>query len=165
MATLAAIPVLGILLMLQLAIVGRLPLIHGTADLILVALSAWALQERVKSSWQWSIIGGILVTIISGLPFFVPFIGYLLVTLIGRLLQRRVWQTPVLAMFVTIIIGTILFHLLSIGALQAAGTSLPFQDALTLVTLPSTLLNLILALPVYIVMTDIAHWIYPGESG
>lgn len=164
MAILAALPVLGLLLMLQLAVVSRLPLINGTADLILIALAAWASQERVKSAWQWTVLAGAAVTFISGLPYFVPLIGYLLVTLIARLLQRRVWQTPILAMFVTTILGTILFHLLSIFALQASGTPIPFQQALSQVTLPSALLNLILALPVYTVITDIAHWIYPGDD-
>ncbi len=164
MATIAAIPVLGILLMLQLAVVSRLPLIHGTADLILLALAAWSSQERVKSAWQWTVLAGVAVSVISGLPYFVPLAGYLLVTGIARLLQRRVWQTPILAMFVTTILGTILYQLLSIVALQASGTPIPFQQALTLVTLPSSLLNLILALPVYTVITDIAHWVYPGVT-
>lgn len=165
MPTLAAIPVLGILLMLQLAVVGRLPLIQGTADLLLLALAAWALQERVKSSWQWAVLAGAAVSLISGLPYLIPLFGYLLVTGIARLLQRRVWQTPVLAMFVTVMLGTILFHVLSIFGLQASGTPISFQEGLTMVTLPSALLNLILALPVYTVISDIAHWVYPGEPG
>ena len=67
MAILAALPVLGLLLMLQLAVVSRLPLINGTADLILLALAAWASQERVKSAWQWTVLAGAAVTFISGL--------------------------------------------------------------------------------------------------
>lgn len=150
--------------MLQLAVVGRLPLIHGTADLILLALAAWASQEKVKSAWQWTILAGVAVSLISGLPFFIPLVGYLMVTAIARLLQRRVWQIPILAMFMTTILGTILYHVLSILALQVSGTLIPFQQALTQVTLPSTLLNLILALPVYTVITDFAHWVHPGDQ-
>lgn len=164
MAILAALPVLGILLMLQLAVIGRLPLINGAADLILLALAAWALQDRVKSAWIWAILAGAAVTYISGLPYFVPLIGYLLVTAIARLLQRRVWQTPILAMFLTTILGTILYQSISIIALQTSGVPIPFQEGLTHVTLPSTLLNIILALPMYIVISDIAHWIHPGET-
>lgn len=150
--------------MLQMAVVGRLPLIHGTADLILLALAAWASQEKVKSAWQWTILAGIAVSFISGLPYFTPLIGYAMVTGIARLLQRRVWQTPILAMFLTTILGTILYQVLSILALQVSGTVIPLQQALTMVTLPSSLLNLILALPVYTVITDIAHWVYPGDT-
>lgn len=150
--------------MLQLAIVSRLPLIHGTADLILLALAAWALQERVKSAWQWAFLGGVAISFISGLPYLVPLIGYLLVTGIARMLQRRVWQTPILAMYIITILGTILYQILSIIALQASGTPIPFQQALTQVTLPSSLLNVLLALPVYTVITDIAHWVYPGDE-
>jgi len=151
-------------MMLQLAIVSRLPLVHGTADLILLALAAWALQERVKSAWQWGLIGGVAISLISGLPYFVPLIGYLLVTAIARLLRRRFWQAPILAMFVTTILGTILYQILSIVALQTSGMSIPFEQALVQVTLPSSLLNVILALPVYTVITDLARWVYPGED-
>ncbi len=150
--------------MLQLAIVSRLPLIHGTADLILLALAAWASHERVKSAWHWAVLAGVAVSLISGLPYFVPLIGYLLTTGIARVLQRRVWQTPILAMFVTTILGTILYQFLSIFALTASGTPIPFQQALIQVTLPSALLNLLLALPVYTVISDVARWVYPGEE-
>jgi rod shape-determining protein MreD len=165
MAILAAVPILGILLMLQLAVISRLPLINGTADLLLLALVAWALQEKVKTAWIWAALAGGAVTIISGLPYFVPLIGYLLVTLIARLLQRRVWQTPILAMFLTTILGTILYQFISIVALQTSGVPIAFDISLTHVMLPSALLNVILALPMYIVISDIAHWIHPGETG
>lgn len=149
--------------MVQVGILSRLPLLHGTADLMLLVLVSWALQERVRSAWVWTILGGAAVTLVSGLPFYVPLIGYLIATAIARLLRRQVWQTPLLAMFVTIFVTTLIYHGLSLAALQIAGSGLPITDALTLVTLPSALLNLMLALPVYTLVTDLALWVYPSE--
>ena len=163
MGYIAAFPVLIITLMLQLAIFSRLPLLHGTADLMLIVLISWALQERVRSAWVWTIIGGLLVTMASGLPFYTPVFGYLIATALARLLRRQVWQTPILAMFVTIFTTTLLYHLLSLAMLQISGRALPLVDSLTLITLPSVLLNLMLALPVYTLITDLALWIYPAE--
>jgi hypothetical protein len=40
-------------------IASRIPLLHGSADLILLALVAWALQKRVNTAWQWALIGGL----------------------------------------------------------------------------------------------------------
>jgi hypothetical protein len=40
---------------------------------------------------------------------------------------------------------------------------LDWQEALSLVTLPSMVLNLMLALPVYILITDLANWLHPVE--
>jgi len=33
-----------------------------------------------------------------------------------------------------------------------------------LITLPSLLLNLLLAVPLYVVMRDLAHWVYPERE-
>ena len=65
MATFIAFPVLGVLLMLQMAAFSNLKILNGTADVILLAVAAWALQERVKNGFVWAIIGGAMVTLIS----------------------------------------------------------------------------------------------------
>jgi rod shape-determining protein MreD len=162
-ATILALPVLVVLVILQTVVVSRLPLLLGSADLVLLALTAWALQERVKNSWIWTIIGGLLVSLISAVPFYAPLIGYLAVTGLARILQRRVWQTPVLAMFVATFLGTLITQGLSILFLKVNGVPIDLQDALRLVTLPSLLLNLILAFPVRAIMVDLAEWVYPVE--
>jgi len=62
-----------------------------------------------------------------------------------------------------VLIGTLLQHGLNIISLSILGSRLPLKDSLALVTLPSLLLNLLLALPVYTMITDIAGWVYPVE--
>jgi hypothetical protein len=78
--------------------------------------------------------------------------------------QRRVWQAPLLAMFAVTFAGTIWMHLLSFLVLRFLGYLLPFGDVLGLITLPSLLLNMLIAIPVYAWMRDLAHWVYPSES-
>lgn len=163
MSILIGIPILLALHMLQLAVVGMLPLLSGRADLVLLVLIAWALQDRVSSAVEWAVIAGLMSGLITRLPFFVPLAGYLGVTLLARSLSRRVWQTPFLAMFVTTFIGTMLYHGLSWLILTLQGTSLPIVDSLNLVILPATLLNLILALPVYALVSDLVQSLYPEE--
>lgn len=163
MGYLAAFPVLGFSLLLQLTVFSRLPLLHGTADLMLLVLVSWALQENVKSHWFWTLLGGGMVTLASGLPFYMPIFGYLTVVGITRLLHRQVWQSPILAMFVATFISTLIYHGMSLASLEIAGRGLPLVESLTMVTLPSVLWNLMLAFPVYIVITDLANWIYPSE--
>jgi hypothetical protein len=162
-ATILALPVLVVLVILQTVVVSRLPLLLGSADLVLLALTAWALQERVRNAWIWTIIGGGLVSLISAVPFYAPLIGYLAVTGLARVLQRRVWQTPVLAMFVATFLGTLITQGISIIFLRVTGVPIGLQDALRLVTLPSLLLNLVMAFPVRAIMVDLAEWVYPSE--
>lgn len=161
MRTLIAIPVIIFAVQLQLSIVSRIPLLSGTADLPLVVLAAWALQDGVETSWHWALGTALLVGFVSAIPVFVPIVGYLFVVFIARGLQMRVWQTPLLAMFLVCLIGTAFFHMVSLGTLRLLGTSLPILDSLGLFTLPSILLNLLLAVPVFAVMRDLARWVYP----
>lgn len=163
LAVLLAIPVLGGLLILQTAIISRFPLLQGTADVVLLALIAWALQTRVETGIHWGIIGGLLVSVVSGLPFGITLVGYLLVVTLALVLRRRVWQVPLLAMIVTTFFGTLVIHTVALIALRVAGTPLPVLQALNLVTLPSILLNLLLAVPIYAMISDLSKWVYPEK--
>jgi rod shape-determining protein MreD len=152
-----------VLLILQSVLVSRLPLLHGTADIILLVLVAWALQEKVKHAWGWALIAGLMVSLISAMPYFSPLIGYLLIVGIARFLQRHVWQMPILAMFVATVVGTLIQQALFYVVLQIHGTPLPLSESLSLIILPSALLNLLLSLPVYALVSDLANWVYPVE--
>ena len=161
MRNLIALPVILLAVQLQLSIVSRVPLLSGTADLPLVILAAWALQDGVETSWHWALGMALLVGFVSAIPFFVPIVGYLFVVLVARGFHMRVWQSPLLAMFLVSLIGTAFFHILSLGTLRLLGTPLPILDSLGLLTLPSILLNLLLAIPVFAIMRDLARWVYP----
>jgi hypothetical protein len=163
MATLIAIPILSILTILQSSIVSRLPLLHGTADIILVVVIAWALQERVRSAWQWSIIGGFMVGFVSFVPTFLPMINYLIITTIVLLVKRRIWETPILAMFVLTLLGSLINLVMTGLIIGIGGTPLPIFETLRLIILPSVILNMLLAAPIFAVVKDFAEWIYPEE--
>jgi hypothetical protein len=66
-------------------------------------------------------------------------------------------------MFVTTFIGTLVVQIISAIALNISGTPLEIFDVLFLITLPSLLLNLLLAAPIYFLFGDLAKWLYPGE--
>lgn len=163
MAILIAIPLLSGLLVLQSAIISRITLLHGSADLLLLAVIAWALQKRVDTAWHWSIIAGLMISFVSALPFGVALIAYPLVTGLALLLRHRVWQVPILAMFLATFSGTVLTQALALFALRLSGDPLPILQAFNLITLPSILLNLLLAIPAYALLGDLAGWLYPEE--
>jgi rod shape-determining protein MreD len=164
MVVLIFLPILGILVMLQTAVFSNLQVLYGTVDLVFLAIVAWSLQEKVKNAWIWAAAGGLMISLVSALPFFSYLAGYTIVALFAGFLKRRIWQIPVLAMFFMTAIGTILVQFLSLGVLLFLGTRLEWLDTINLVILPSILLNLLLALPVYLLVTDLANWVYPTES-
>ncbi|MBE0410581.1 MAG: hypothetical protein IBX69_12705 [Anaerolineales bacterium] len=163
MTTLIAIPVLGLLVVLQTAIISRIPLLHGTADLILLALAAWAVQERVKTTWQWGLIGGLMVALVSALSLLVALPAYLLSAGVARALRKQLWQMPLLAMFAAVFIGTFIIHSLTFLVLRTNGIQIPLRESFNLITLPSALLNLLLAVPIYALIGDLANRLYPEE--
>ncbi|MBN2116087.1 MAG: hypothetical protein JW730_05940 [Anaerolineales bacterium] len=162
MRNIVALPVILFSVILQSAIISRVYLLSGIADLPLVMLAAWALQEEVDSAWQWAVATGLLVGFISGIPLIVPVLGYIAVVVLAQIFQRRVWQAPLLAMFSITFLGTIVVSVLSLVVLRFLGVPLPISDVLGLLTLPSVLLNMLLAIPVYAVMRDLARWVYPS---
>lgn len=163
MATVIAIPVLAILTILQTTIVSRLPVLQGTADIVLLVLIAWALQERVRSAWQWSIIGGILIGFFTVLHFSVPLLIYLTITGLVLIIRQRIWKIPILVMFVMTFIGSLFSYLVSLIAVIISGVNIPVFDSIRLILLPSLILNLLLAAPIYAVIKDLAEWLYPEE--
>jgi len=137
--------------------------LSGTADIVLLIIVAWSLQKKVKNAWLWTVIGGLMVSYVSAMPLFAPLAGYLVVNGLTWLLQRRIWQVPILTMITATLIGTFITHILNIIVLFVTGDPIQFQDSITYITLPSALLNLILALPVFVLVTDLAKWLYPEE--
>ncbi|MCD4673320.1 MAG: rod shape-determining protein MreD [Anaerolineaceae bacterium] len=161
MDKLLAILSVFILLMLQIGIFSNLRLLHGTPDVVLVAVIAWALNERVKTSWIWGIAAGVMVGFVSALPFGAVLAGYIAITGFARYLQKRVWQTPLLAMFISILFGTLLMAGIAIVDLTFGGAAFEVQNAFSQIILPTILLNLMISLPIHFLFIDFADWAYP----
>ena len=163
MSVLLSIPVLGILTIIQSAVISRLPLNRGTADLVLVVLVAIALQKTVSVSWQWSIVGGLFVDFFSGLPFGIFTISYLATIGLAIILRDRIWRFSFLMQLLVVLAGTILSHGITYLILFLQGGSLPFTTVLQMVTLPSIILNFMLSLPIFILTQDIIEQFTPVE--
>jgi rod shape-determining protein MreD len=163
MPLLISIPILAGLAIVQSVMLSNIHLLLGTVDIILVVLLAWALQDRVQSAWQWSLIGGGFMTLLSGLPIGVYIAGYLGATFIARYIRRRIWKLPFLGMLTATFSGSLLVIAASWLARWLTGVYIPIGDALILITLPSVLLNLLITVPVFFVMKDLATRLYPKE--
>lgn len=164
MRNLVAFPLLALAVILQSSVVSQVKLLSGYADLLLIMIAAWTLQERVKSAWHWALLACAMLGFVSKMPWPALVIGYLSVVLVAQALQKRVWQAPLLAMFSVTFIGTLLMNFLSFGVLQALGTNIPLGDVVGLIALPSLLLNMLFSIPVYTFMRDLARWVYPPEE-
>ena len=159
-----ALPLLGLAVIVQSSIVGLFPLLGGTADVVLVLLTAWALQQAVSTGFHWAFLASVFMSLVSSLPWFVYFAAYGGLVLLAMVLQQRVWQVPMLAMFIVTFLGTALLHSLTLLYLYLSGSVVAVADALGVITLPSVLLNMLIAIPLYGLMRDLAGWVFPGEG-
>jgi len=164
MRNIIAVPLLGLAVIVQSAVVGQFVLLAGTADLLLVILVAWALQEGVSTAIQWAFLAGVMVSLVTHMPWYIYFAGYFGVVILALLLQTRVWQIPLLAMLGVTFLGTVYMHLLSFLYLRFSGDPISLADSMGLITLPSLLLNLLLAIPVFGMMRDLARWVFRSSE-
>ncbi|MEE8356002.1 MAG: rod shape-determining protein MreD [Anaerolineales bacterium] len=163
MSVILSIPVLSIITILQSAVISRLPLVSGTADLMLVLLVAITLQKSVNTAWQWSIVGGLLTDFFSGLPFGLFTVSYLITTGIAHVLRERIWRFSFLMHLLVVLSGIIITHTFSYLVLFLQGNSLQFTSVLQAVTMPSIILSFMLSLPVYIIVQDVVEQLKPTE--
>jgi rod shape-determining protein MreD len=164
MRNIVAFPILGLAVILQSAVISQIKLLSGYADLPLVVLTAWALQRPVKSAWHWAVLACVMLGFVSSMPWIVQVLGYAGIVYFSQSLQRRVWQAPLLAMFSATFAATLLMNLVSFAVLSISGVPYSFGDVLALITLPSLLLNMLLAIPVHALMRDLARWVYSVEE-
>lgn len=161
LATLVAIPLMLLLVVIQSVILSRFELLEGTPDLLLLVVIAWTLQKRVRTAWQWGIIAALINSLYSALPVAVIMLNYLLPVGLTLLLRKRVWQVPILAMFFAVLSGTLISNLVTMVSLTISGNPLSWIDALNLVMLPGLLLNIIFTIPAYALASGLADWLYP----
>ena len=161
MAIFLAIPILGLMVVFQSAVFSQVQLLYGTTDLILLIVVAWAIQERVTTAWHWGIIAGVLASLATAVPAYAIIPTYVVVSGIAIYMRRVFWQRPLLAMITATVLATLASQIISVAVLVINGTSIPVVEAFYLITLPSVLLNLLLAVPFYALMGDLAQWLYP----
>jgi cell shape-determining protein MreD len=147
--------------LLQVTLVMRINLLQGSADLVLLVLVAWMLQPGNRTSWLWGLPAGLMIGYASALPDYVPLIGYLAAAGICQALQTRIWQVTLLTLFSAALLGTLAIHVTTIAYLWIAAEPIDFFEAFNVITIPSMLLNLILALPINGLMGEINKMLSP----
>ncbi len=144
--------VLGSLLMALLAVVqssllNRFPFLGGTVNLILLATVSWALTGRVTEAMVWAFFGGLSLDLLSGAPFAVSSIALVSAVYLASLTEGRFWEAHPLAPLGVVAVASLVYSGLTMAAVWISGHPIDLSLALTQVVLPSTFLNVLLALP------------------
>ena len=91
-------------------------------------------------------------------------VPYLVVILMVRWIQHRIWQASIWALLFSIVVGT-LFQQTTVLMVLKYFNNVPLEvsESFIYVILPSMVLNLLFAIPVYLLIKDLADWLYPVE--
>ena len=147
--------------MLQMSVFSQWKILSGCADILLLFVVVWCLYDRSKRLWLLIIVMAGIVNFISALPFYIPLIVYFFIYRLSRLIQTRIMQSPLLGIIVLTFVATLLQVILNMAYLFILRTDLAFTSALVEVALPSILLNMLLAIPMYAIVREIAYYAFP----
>jgi len=120
-------------------------------NLVLVVSATWA-AIRGNEGLLWALGGGLLLDIQSGGPFGLHLTGMAFGSFLATLLDRAPASLALFRTLNWVLIVSVAYYVVAIVVLTAAGRSLGAIDSLTNVALPSTLINVLLALPTHAVL-------------
>jgi len=163
MAELLHYPILILLLIIQTAILRHLPFLGGSADLLLLWLVAWGLHPKGKYVWFGALFAGLLMAYVSAVPWYASMASYLMVVIASRFLSKRFWQNPLIALFFVTFFGGLFQNAITFFSLYINGAAIDWATSLRYVVIPSVFLDMLLTLPVYAIVLDMAQWVYPHE--
>jgi rod shape-determining protein MreD len=161
--TLLGLPIIAFLVIVQTSIISRLNISFGQADLVMLFILAWCLQDKNRVGVWWAVAGGIMMSFVSAVPWYAYLIGYVMIAIISKVLQKRLWNIPILTMVVLSFIGTMIVLVISFVFVSVTQIQLPIHDSLVKVILPSSALNMILSIPIFIIVRDLVNMVYPAD--
>ena len=164
MAELLFYPILILLLIIQTVIVRNLPLFNGVADLLLLWLAAWGLIRSGKHVWIGALFSALIVSFVSAVPWYAITASYLIVALLSRFMTRHFWHNPLIALILVVFFSSLAEYTIQYISLVMNGVPLGFVVSLKHVIVPSVFLNLLLAVPMYALVNDMARWVFPVEA-
>jgi rod shape-determining protein MreD len=156
MAYVVGLPLLAFAAVLQATLLPQFRLFGGTIDLVLLLSLNWTLVGEWRGGLIWALIGGLSLDLLSGGPFGANAVGLVLVAYAASLSEGRFWSSHVLLPLASVLLGTVVYHLVYLLTLAVTGHSLDWGLSLSQVTLPTVLLNTLFMLPVY----HFARWLH-----
>jgi rod shape-determining protein MreD len=157
------IPFLALLAVLQSSVLSYLRFLDGRPDLVLLAVVAWGLTGRAREAMAWGFTGGIFLDLLSGLPLGTSSLMLTLIAYLVSFWEGRFWEAHLLMPLAVTLIASLIYQFFGLGAIALSGRGIDVSMAIGRVIMPSTFLNLLLALPVAQLARSISQRISPPE--
>lgn len=138
---------MAILAVLQSSLLSRLTFLEGTPSLILLACVSWSLVGRASEAMILAFVGGLFLDLLTAGPFGVSSVALIGAVYLASLTEGRFWEAHFLAPLGVVAAASIVYYGITTAAVWIAGHPLALELAIAQVFLPSTFLNVLLALP------------------
>ncbi|MGD9002011.1 MAG: rod shape-determining protein MreD [Anaerolineae bacterium] len=140
-----ALPLLTSAALIQTTLLSRVSVLGAQPNLLLLIVLLWSLVRGVDEGLMWGFLGGLIVDVTSGGPLAGTAIALLAAAYVaGQSLAEQVGSQVVRSMILTVL-GTATYHLTLLIVLGWTGHTVDWAYSLTRVTVPSVVLNGVLA--------------------
>jgi hypothetical protein len=152
-----------IIAMMQLGIFSNIQILAGKIDLLMLGVIAWIIQKKTAliDIVIYSIITVFFIYLISAESIVIILGLYSLLVFVVFWSKNNIQQLPIVSMLIFSAIFTF-FHLVIFGFyLQLSGIPMVAEEVFQTVILPSMIINLIAAIPMYLLVNELHRWVYP----
>ncbi len=163
MVYIIGVPLMALMALIQSTMLSQFRFLSGRPDLILLVVIGWGLAGRTTESMVFAFFGGLILDLFSALPFGTHAIALVIVAFLVSLYEGRIWEVNILMPLGITLMGSLVYHMIILAVLYLSGRQIDITFAFGRVILPSTFLNIILAIPMAQAMAGIARRLYPAE--
>jgi rod shape-determining protein MreD len=162
MTYLIGLPLLALAAVVQATVLARFTIFGGMLDLVLLLTLSWTLVGEWQGGVMWGLMGGLTLDTLSGGPFGATAVGLITVAYLAGLTEGGFWRSHVLLPLASALLGSILFHLITLVLLAVTGYPVDWAYSLTQLTLPAVLLDTLCMLPVYGLVRGLHAFAHPA---
>ena len=152
--------------MIQLGIFSNIQILSGKVDLLMLGMIAWIVQKKTNliDISIYAIITIVFINLISAEALIIILILYAMIAIIVYWSKNNIQQLPIVSMLIFSAIFTFIHLGMFALYMQLSGISINFQVVFQSFILPSMIFNLVAAIPMYLLVNELHHWVYPLEE-
>jgi len=163
MAYALGVPLLALLAVVQSVVFSQVRLVGGQADLVLLAIVAWALTGRWREAMILGVVGGAFLDLLSAVPIGMSSLALVLIAYGVAATEGRLWGAHLLTPLGVILAASLVFSAVSLLGSLLAGAVIDIGSVSTRIVLPSLFLNLLLAVPAAQLASVLQRMLFPPE--
>ena len=129
----------------QSVVLSQLDLWGGRPDLVLLVVLVWAVTRGVQEGMVWGFIGGLVIDLLSGGPFGITTLALLIVAWMSGQPWGRGIGSMTMRLLLLAFVAVLAYHLVLLFVLAWTGYTVDWARSILGVTIPSALLNAVLA--------------------